>query len=44
MPITKNTGRQCTQFAYVDIKLADLVSAADVVAIELLPNAVILSG
>lgn len=44
MPITKNTGRQCVQFAYVDIKLADLVSAADVVAIELPPNAVILSG
>jgi len=44
MPITKNTGRQCVQFAYVDIKLADLVSAADVAAIELPPNAVILSG
>lgn len=44
MAITKNTGRQCVQFAYVDIKLADLTSAVDATAIELPPNAVILSG
>lgn len=44
MPITKNTGRQCVQFAHVDINLADLTSAADVAAIDLPPNAVILSG
>ena len=44
MAITKNTARQGVQFAYVDINLADVTSAADAAAIDLPPNSVIVSG
>jgi hypothetical protein len=44
MAITKNAGRQELVTAYVDINLADLTSAADVAAIALPVNAVIVSG
>ncbi|MFH0934666.1 MAG: hypothetical protein V1879_05620, partial [Pseudomonadota bacterium] len=42
--ITKNFNRQELLVAYVDINLADVVSAADGVAIDLPPNAVITGG
>jgi hypothetical protein len=44
MAITKNVSRQELLVAYVDINLADVVSAADGAAIDLPPNAVIVSG
>jgi hypothetical protein len=44
MAITKNYARQDVKFAYVDINLADLVSASDFAAIDLPPNSIVLSG
>lgn len=44
MAITKNITRQDVKFAYVDINLANLVSASDAAAIDLPPNSIILSG
>lgn len=44
MPITKNSARQEVILAFVDISLADLVSNVAAQAIELPPNAVVLSG
>jgi hypothetical protein len=44
MAITKNINRQDVKVAYVDINLADVVSASDLAAISLPPNSVILAG
>jgi len=44
MATTKNFNRQELLVAYVDINLADMVSAADGAAIDLPPNSVIVSG
>ena len=44
MAITLNSARQCVNFAYVDINLADVTSGVDVKAMELPPNSIILSG
>lgn len=44
MAITKNITRQCVNFAYVDINLADLTSGVDVAAIDLPPGSIVLSG
>jgi Flp pilus assembly protein CpaB len=44
MAITKNINRQDVKVAYVDINLADVVSASDLSAISLPPNSVILAG
>lgn len=44
MAITKNAARQAPKLAWVDINLADLVSGTDFAAIDLPPNAVVLSG
>ena len=44
MAITKNITRQCVNFAYVDINLADLVSGSDIEALDLPPNSIVLSG
>lgn len=44
MAITKNYARQDVKFAFVDINLANLTSGADVDAIDLPPNSIVLSG
>ena len=44
MAINLNTARQCVNFAYVDINLADVTTGVDVTAMELPPNSIILSG
>lgn len=44
MTITKNSGRQEAIVAYVDINLADVTTGVDVAALDLPPNAVVLSG
>ena len=44
MPISKNSGRQELVATYVDINLADLVTAVDQIAIVLPVNAVVVSG
>ena len=40
MAITLNTARQCVNFAYVDINLADVTTGVDVTAMELPPNSI----
>ena len=44
MAITKNPATQCVQTKIVDIYLANLASGTDVAAMDLPPNAVIISG
>ena len=44
MTITKNFARQELLVAYVDINLADVVTAVDKAAIAVPPNSVIISG
>lgn len=44
MPITKNSARQPTIVAFVDINLADLANNVAANAIQLPPNAVVLNG
>lgn len=44
MAITKNFNRQPRLVAHVDINLADVTAGADLAAMELPPNAVVLSG
>lgn len=44
MPISKNSGRQELVATYVDINLADLVTAVDQIAIVLPVGAVVVSG
>ena len=44
MPITKDASTQCVQSKSVLINLADVTSGVDVAAMDLPPNAVILSG
>ena len=44
MPITKRAARQQVINAYVDISYADLTSGAAAEAIQLPPNAVVISG
>lgn len=44
MAITKNSGRQAIDLAYVDIALADLTTGVDIEAMSLPPGAVIVGG